>query len=303
VGIACRDYDTTDARCFWNKVEYVHAKEILGRSDIADYLTGDELDRITKKIGFLQSRYSQFCVDSATPASFCTSLGKLVEKGNYFMTNDQKYAASEEAGYYDVTKVVDGDTISVSMNGTTETIRMIGLDTPETVDPRKTVQCFGLEASDKAKSLLTGKKVRLVADESQGERDKYGRLLRYVFLEDGTNFDKLMIEEGYGHEHTYNLPYQYQLEFQQAEADAQQNKRGLWADDACAGDTGTVDLKPSATTPSASTSSCGGDLYNCTGFSTHAAAQAVYDKCMTEVGKDVHRLDADGNGVACENLP
>ena len=142
----------------------------------------------------------------------------------------------------------------------------------------------------------------MVADDTQGDRDKYGRLLRYVFLEDGTNFDKLMIEEGYGHEYTYDIPYMFQSEFQQAEADAQANKRGLWADDACAGDTGTVELKPSASTPSASTSSCGSDLYNCTGFSTRAEAQAVYDKCMTEVGSDIHQLDADGDGVACETL-
>lgn len=143
---------------------------------------------------------------------------------------------SSEA-YYSVTKVVDGDTIAVDINGKSVTIRLIGLDTPETVDPRKPVQCFGTQASQKAKELLTGKRVRLETDPSQGERDKYGRLLAYVFLEDGTLFNQLMISEGYGHEYTYNLPYKYQKEFKQAENTAREGKKGLWAPEACRRDT------------------------------------------------------------------
>lgn len=134
-----------------------------------------------------------------------------------------------------VSSVVDGDTIKVNINGTTETLRLIGIDTPEVVDPRKPVQCFGVEASNKAKELLSGKSVRLEADPTQGERDTYGRLLRYVFTSDGTNFNKLMIQEGYAFEYTYNLPYKYQTEFNQAESYARTNKLGLWADDTCAG--------------------------------------------------------------------
>lgn len=135
--------------------------------------------------------------------------------------------------FYLVTAVVDGDTFKVSIDGKQETIRLIGIDTPETVDPRKAVQCFGIEASNKAKALLTGKKVRLEADSTQGELDKYGRLLRYAFLEDGTFFSKLMISDGYAREYTYNSAYKYQADFKQAEAEAKIAKRGLWADDAC----------------------------------------------------------------------
>lgn len=142
------------------------------------------------------------------------------------------------ATLYSVTQVVDGDTIKVLMDNQTETIRLIGLDTPETVDPRKTVQCFGQEASAKAKELLTGKNVVLEADSTQGERDKYGRLLRYAFLEDGTLFNKLMISEGYAHEYTYNSnPYKYQADFQAAEKEARENGRGLWNANTCAGNT------------------------------------------------------------------
>jgi len=134
---------------------------------------------------------------------------------------------------FSVVKVVDGDTIKVDINGTTETLRLIGINTPETVDPRKPVECFGIEASNRAKELLTNKKVRLEADPSQGERGIYGRLLRYIWLEDGTFFNKQMILDGYANEYTYNTPYKYQNEFKQAEKEARENKRGLCADDAC----------------------------------------------------------------------
>lgn len=135
---------------------------------------------------------------------------------------------------YPVIRVIDGDTIMVDVDGVRETVRLIGIDTPEVVDPRKPVQCFGKEASNKAKEILNGKRVFLEKDPTQGERDKYKRLLRFVFLEDGTNLNKLMIQEGYAHEYTHkSSPYKYQQEFIKAEKEARKNKRGLWADDAC----------------------------------------------------------------------
>ena len=132
-----------------------------------------------------------------------------------------------------VTRVIDGDTIRVLIQGKEDTVRLIGIDTPETVDPRKPIQCFGEEASIKAKATLEGKTVILEFDPTQGERDKYGRLLRYVFL-DGLNFNKLMISEGYAHEYTYqNNPYKYAEEFRSAQKQARDNKKGLWADGVC----------------------------------------------------------------------
>lgn len=138
---------------------------------------------------------------------------------------------------YPVVKVVDGDTIAILMNGKSVTLRLIGIDTPETVDPRKPVQCFGKAASDKAKELLAGKTVRLEFDASQGTLDKYGRTLAYVFLADGIFFNEYMIAAGYAHEYTYNLPYKYQVGFKEAEKRAREEKKGLWADETCAGDT------------------------------------------------------------------
>jgi len=139
----------------------------------------------------------------------------------------------DQSGLFPVTKVVDGDTIDVEINGESARLRLIGINTPETVDPRKPVECFGKEASAAAKELLFGKKVRLEADPSQTDRDKYDRLLRYVFLEDGTNFNELMIVRGYAYEYTYDVPYKYQKEFKAAQKFAEGNKKGLWADGVC----------------------------------------------------------------------
>jgi micrococcal nuclease len=162
---------------------------------------------------------------------------------------------------YSVSSVVDGDTIKVNIAGTVETIRLIGIDTPEVVDPRKPVQCFGVEASNKAKELLTGQSVRLETDPTQGERDIYGRLLRYVFLSDGTNFNKLMIQEGYAYEYTYNLPYKYQNEFKQAESYARENNLGLWSPDTCNGV--ATPVNGSSTNTDTNTNTNSGSADNC----------------------------------------
>ncbi len=134
-----------------------------------------------------------------------------------------------------VVKVVDGDTVDVDIDGSTTRLRIIGIDTPETVDPRKPVQCFGREASNKAKEILTGQFVTLTADGSQGDTDKYGRLLRYIALPDGTDYGLYMISQGYAHEYTYHLPYEKQADYKQAEIDARSNNRGLWSPDTCSG--------------------------------------------------------------------
>lgn len=149
---------------------------------------------------------------------------------------------------YEVVKIVDGDTINVLIDGKSRPIRLIGIDTPEVVDPRKSVQCYGKEASYKLNEILSGKKVLLEADPTQGDKDKYNRLLRFVFLEDGTNINKLLINEGYAHEYTYQSnPYKYQAEFIQTQTQARENKRGLWADNICITPTITLQL---TTTPS-----------------------------------------------------
>lgn len=159
----------------------------------------------------------------------------LSEEDEILASPTEKEEVGISENTYLVVKVVDGDTLDVNLNGKVERLRLIGIDTPETVDPRKDVQCFGIEASNKAKELLVGKSVGLEADESQGEQDKYGRLLRYVILPDGTNFNLLMVKEGYAHEYTYDEAYKYQKEFKAAQEEAMMRERGLWSPETCSG--------------------------------------------------------------------
>lgn len=146
-----------------------------------------------------------------------------------------KNTDSSTATFYPVIKVTDGDTIQVSIEGKTEKIRLIGINTPETVDPRRTVQCFGKEASSRMKELAENKKVRLEYDDSQGYRDTYGRMLAYVYLEDGQMLNRKMIAEGYAYEYTYMAPYKYQADFREVQNLARVSSRGLWAKDSCNG--------------------------------------------------------------------
>lgn len=143
----------------------------------------------------------------------------------------------QEEKSYRIVKVVDGDTVDADIDGKIERVRLIGINTPETVDPRRPVECFGKEASAEAKKLLSGKRVRLEADKTQSDRDKYGRLLRYVTTEDGVFFNLEMISLGYAYEYTYDLPYKYQRRFKDAQKEAEAKGAGLWAPGAC----GTAD--------------------------------------------------------------
>ena len=135
--------------------------------------------------------------------------------------------------FYIVSKVIDGDTIQVLMNSDKIKVRLIGIDTPELVDPRKPVQCFGEQASDEAHQLLAGRSVKLVADASQDDQDKYGRLLRYVFRDDGLFINEYLIENGFAFEYTYKIPYKYQAIFKKAEKKAGDEDRGLWNNNVC----------------------------------------------------------------------
>jgi micrococcal nuclease len=192
-------------------------------------------------------------------------------------TSSNQIIAPTPSNLYAVTQVVDGDTIKVSIDGSVKTVRLIGIDTPETVDPRKPVQCFGEEASNKAKAILSGKKVRLEVDSTQGDLDKYQRLLRYVFLEDATFFNKLMITEGYAHEYTYDTAYTYQADFRAAEKLARESKVGLWNPETCNGNTVSSESS-SSTTQTQPTQANGHTFY----VSSHYSAKYYY--CDTDNG-------------------
>ena len=122
-----------------------------------------------------------------------------------------------------VTRVIDGDTIEIESG---RKIRYIGIDTPETVDPRTTPQCFGREASAKNKELVEGKMIELEKDIS--ETDKYTRLLRYVFV-DNILVNDYLVRQGFAHAFSYPPDIKYQEQLRQAEQEARDNNRGLWS--------------------------------------------------------------------------
>jgi micrococcal nuclease len=136
-------------------------------------------------------------------------------------------AEQSQPGLYRVTTFTDGDTLSVDMNGATEKVRMIGVDTPETKDPRKTVQCYGKAASEFTKNLIGNNRVRLEADPTNTNRDRYNRLLRYVYLPDGRLVNAEIIKQGYGFAYTY-FPFTKLEEFRGFQKQAEATKVGLW---------------------------------------------------------------------------
>lgn len=131
-----------------------------------------------------------------------------------------------------VSEVIDGDTVKLSDGNK---VRILGIDTPETKDPRKPVQCFGQEASAKMKELVEGKKVILLVDSSQGDKDKYGRLLRYIYL-NNTDIGAQMIKEGYAYAYT-KYPVAKMEEYKALETEAREDKIGLWEENTCDGST------------------------------------------------------------------
>ncbi|MDP9317285.1 MAG: thermonuclease family protein [Chloroflexota bacterium] len=211
-----------------------------------------------------------------------------------------------------VVEIIDGDTVDVLLNGKVERLRLIGLDTPETKDPRKPVQCFGKEASAQAAKILTGQTVLLEEDASQDTRDKYDRLLRYVWLPDGKLYNLEMIIGGFAHEYTYETPYKYQAVFKKEEAAARERGWGFWAVTSCNGNTEQAAEapapKPSAPKPAAPAQqpAAGGNCHP--SYPDVCIPPAPPDlncpdiphKRFRVVGADPHKFDRNRDGIGCE---
>lgn len=167
-----------------------------------------------------------------------------------------------------VTRVIDGDTIEIEGG---QTVRYIGIDTPETVHPQKTVECFGREASNKNRELVEGKVVQLEKDVS--ETDKYGRLLRYVYV-DGVFVDELLVKEGFAHASSYPPDVKYQDLLNIAQREAQSQNKGLWA--GCNGEPGAALAKQDGCVIKGNISfSTGEKIY-------HMPGQKYYDKTVID---------------------
>ena len=136
--------------------------------------------------------------------------------------------ALAQTGTAQVDRVIDGDTISVTLDGDRYTVRLTGVDTPETTHPTRGVEPYGPEAAAYTTARLTGATVRLIRDPAGDDHDAYGRLVRYVVLASGENVNATLIREGLATA-IRAFPYSRQREFLQLEAQARRARRGLWS--------------------------------------------------------------------------
>lgn len=162
---------------------------------------------------------------SALMAIFALFIGGLVQTDS--LKSDATSIGAVSPGFYKVVEFSDGDTIKVDMFGKTETIRFIGVDTPETHDPRKAVQCFGIKAAEYTKNRIGNNAVRLESDPLNTNRDRYNRLLRYVYLPDGALINADIIKDGYGFAYL-SFPFSKMEEFESLQKNAKEQNLGLW---------------------------------------------------------------------------
>jgi micrococcal nuclease len=146
------------------------------------------------------------------------------------LSHEPSSIKKEASALYRVVEVIDGDTIKVDIGEKIETIRLIGMDTPEIANPHNPQDdYFGPEAARYTKKLLENQSVYLIPDPMQSNRDKYNRLLRYVFLEDGTLVNAKLVAGGYAYNYIYE-PFQLMKQFDYLEKQAKENQLGLWGD-------------------------------------------------------------------------
>lgn len=203
-------------------------------------------------------------------------------------------------GPYGVIRVVDGDTVHVAYKGRDTTIRLIGIDTPETVAPGQPVECFGKRASQHMRRLLDGRPVYVATDPSQDRRDRYGRLLAYLWLPTGKFVNLHMLRAGFAREYTYDVAYRYQTKFKAAARKAATRDRGLWSHATCDGRTERPHTEPVTRKPKTSKPPAGGGLdprYDtCAEANSHG-----YGPYVKGVNLEYDwYIDADSDGIVCE---
>ena len=206
-----------------------------------------------------------------------------------------------------VARVIDGDTIELD---TGEKVRYIGVDTPERT--HKPPDCYAQEATEKNRSLVEGKTVRLVQDVRN--TDRYGRLLRFVYVND-VFVNHVLVAEGFARAFAVPPDISREEDFFLTEQTARSEQRGLWGD--CDSDrlsiweqtTGeraeTAEFQATNSQPVLEDSPecyCEENMYDCKDFSSQAEAQALYDCCREKTGRDVHLIDGDNNSHACDRI-
>ena len=176
-----------------------------------------------------------------------------------------------------VTKIIDGDTVIIN----NESVRLICIDTPERGEEGYK------EASDYLESLILNKEV--VLEEDITKRDKYNRLLYYIFTKDGRFVNEIMVRQGHAEAYPYEPDTRLCPQIIEAEKQAKITGKNIWEQDE-----ETQEEEESGI-------HCSSNTYNCGDFSTHAEAQEVFETCGG-INNDVHGLDRDEDGLACETL-
>ena len=146
--------------------------------------------------------------------------------GGFYFTRERE-SEDDSLNFYRVLHVIDGDTILVLIDGTSERVRLIGINTPETKGVNTRDECFGLEASDRTNIMLARKEVRLLGDSLNDDRDKFGRLLRYVYLPDDTLINEELVRSGFATLYR-GAEFEKQDLFLRLESQARALGIGLW---------------------------------------------------------------------------
>lgn len=196
-------------------------------------------------------------------------------------------------------RVIDGDSIKVKINGVEETVRYLLIDTPETKHPNSCVQPYGKEASERNEELLRSGQITLEFDGP--ERDKYDRLLAYVFV-DGLSVQKTLLEEGLARvAYIYDPPYKYLDEFYKAESEAKSSKLNIWNKDGYVTENGFQDCVDDDSVFTSTSLSDNDTTDNVEYFNNCTELKKVYPNGVPkEHPAYQEKMDRDKDGYACE---
>lgn len=260
-----------------------------------------KIKKLLSRNSYYGSRYTRVIyVPNYKPFPFkkiiiCAIIVILIIIAINLLSNSNNNSKQKDSTLYNVIEIIDGDTIKVSIDNKNESVRLIGINAPETVNPNKPIECFGKEATESLNKILIDRKVKLYRDRTQSDRDKYNRLLRYVNTNDGTDVGYVMIENGYAREFTYNSPYMKQTLYKKAELYAIGAKKGMWSFENCQNN-----IKQTTSNKSFELDALG-----------HYQTSTFYANCASAVAAGVapiyrntpgyrEGLDRDLDGIACE---
>jgi len=262
---------------------------------------------VANKIGLVAVGLSMFCClcvlipKGGSPATVIPTRTELPELSRRTVITSAppiNTPASNQTEAAHVVRVVDGDTIKVSLNGREWSVRYIGMNTPE-----KNQVC-GDAATQANAALVADQEVVMVKDVS--ETDRYGRLLRYVYVND-VFVNAELVRQGYAEAATYPPDVAHVEEFQALVATARSANLGCWATSVWSDAAVIPTAPPSNSVTQASSGeavcNCGGPDLDCKDFGTHAAAQACFEYCQGQGFGNVFQLDGNSDGQACESLP